>query len=134
MRKTIKLNNTILKQMRKVYYPEGSNYIDWMGFKITEDNKPSYHHIEKAEDLRSKKENDDATMENGAYLGKRSHELLHRIEEKDKELYDSWNYLFSVINKMKSYPIDDIWKIVFELKEKTLKIDKEDIKELKVIK
>ena len=134
MRKTIKLNNTILKQMKKMYYPKGTNYIDWMGFKITEDNKPSYHHIEKAENLRKQNENDDATMENGAYLGKRSHELLHRIEEKDKDLYDSWNYLFSVINKMKTYPTDDIWKIVYELQDRTLKIDKEDVKELKVIK
>ena len=52
MRKTIKLNNTILKQMKKMYYPKGTNYIDWMGFKITDINKPSYHHIEKAVDLR----------------------------------------------------------------------------------
>ncbi|MBO6145767.1 MAG: hypothetical protein J6O62_03120 [Bacilli bacterium] len=130
MRKTIKLNNTILKQMKKIYYPKGSNYIDWMGFKITEDNKPSYHHIEKAENLRKINENDDATMENGAYLGKRSHELLHRIETKDYELYESWNYLFSLINKMKTYPIDDVWNLVNELKEKTLKLDNEEVKKL----
>lgn len=130
MRKTIKLNNTILKQMKKIYYPKGSNYIDWMGFKITEDNKPSYHHIEKAENLRKINENDDATMENGAYLGKRSHELLHRIETKDYELYESWNYLFSLINKMKTYPIDDVWNLVNDLKEKTLKLDNEEVKKL----
>ena len=35
---------------------------------------------------------------------------------------------------MKTYPIDDIWKIVYELQDRTLKIDKEDVKELKVIK
>ena len=116
--------------MKKIYYPKGSNYIDWMGLKITEDNKPSYHHIEKAENLRKINENDDATMENGAYLGKRSHELLHRIETKDYELYESWNYLFSLINKMKTYPIDDVWNLVNDLKEKTLKLDNEEVKKL----
>ena len=122
MRKTIKLNNTILKQMKKLYYSDGKEYIDWMGFKVTEDNKPSYHHIEKAEDLRDKGESDDATMDNGAFLGKRSHELLHKVEVIDKDLYDSWNYVFSVINKMKTYPIDDVWKMIYELQEKTLKL------------
>ena len=133
MRKTIKLNNTILKQMKKLYYSDGKEYIDWMGFKVTEDNKPSYHHIEKAEDLRDKGESDDATMDNGAFLGKRSHELLHKVEVIDKDLYDSWNYVFSVINKMKTYPIDDVWKMIYELQEKTLKLveKNEKVKRLK---
>ena len=126
MRKTIKLNNEVLHQMRKIYYPKDKSYYDWMGFKITEENKPSYHHITKAEDLRKKDESDDATIENGAYLGKKSHELLHKIEVKDKELYDAWNYLFLLINKMKTYPIDDVLKMIYELKEKSLEILKDD--------
>ena len=119
MRRTIKINNEILKQMRKIYYPDKVDYIDWMGFKITEENKPSYHHITKAKDLRDKNEDDTATLENGAYLGKKSHELLHKIETIDKDLYDSWNYLFLLINKMKCYPIDDVWQMVYNLREKT---------------
>ena len=122
MRKTIKLNNEVLKKMRKIYYSKNVEYIDWMGFRITEENKPSYHHITKAEELRNNNENDDATLENGAYLGKKSHELLHKIEVLDKDLYNSWNYLFSVINKMKCYPIDDVWYLVNELKEKSLEL------------
>lgn len=122
MRKTIKLNNEILKQMRKIYYTDGKEYIDWMGFKITEENKPSYHHITKAEILRKEKENDDATLENGAYLGKKSHEMLHKIEVVDKDLYDAWNYLFLLINKMKCYPIEDVLKIMYELKEKSIEV------------
>ena len=120
MRRTIKINNEILKQMKKIYYSKGSSYIDWMGFKIDDINKPSYHHIEKAENLRNNNKSDLATLENGAYLGKKSHELLHKIEILDKDLYNSWNYVFMLINKMKTYPVDDVWNIVFELKNKTL--------------
>jgi len=130
MRRTIKLNNEILHQMRKIYYPKDKEYIDWMGFKITEENKPSYHHITKAEDLRKNKESDIASLDNGAYLGKKSHELLHKIENIDKDLYEAWNYLFLLINKMKTYPIDDVWTMVEVLKEKSLDITNEKNKGL----
>lgn len=122
MRRTTKLNNLILKQMKQIFYSKEKEYIDWMGFKITNENVPSYHHIEKAENLRNKKEKDDATIENGAYLGKKSHELLHQIEYIDYELYESWNYLFSIINNMKVYPINDVLKCMKELREKSLNI------------
>lgn len=131
MRRNIKLNNEILKQMKKIYYLKNKEYLDWMGFKITDINKPSYHHITKAEYLRKNNESYCATTENGAYLGKKSHELLHKIESIDKELYDSWNYIFLVINKMQIYPIDDVWDIIFELQEKTLKIENNKVKKYK---
>ena len=123
MRKTIKNNNDILKIMKTIYYQKDKIYLDWMGFIITDINKPSYHHIKKAEDLKKDNESIQATVSNGAYLGKKSHELLHRIEIIDKDLYNSWNYIFSVINNMKRYPIDDIWKIIFELQEKSLALE-----------
>ena len=131
MRRTIKINNEVLKQMRKIYYPKDSLYIDWMGFKITEDNKPSYHHIQKAEELRKKNESDVATVDNGAYLGKKSHELLHKIEGLDKDLYNSWNHLFLVINKAKTYPVDEVWDLVFELQARSIDLVKGNKKLLK---
>lgn len=130
MRKNIKINNEILKQMKKIYYSKNKEYIDWMGFKITEINKPSYHHITKAEDLRKNNESDIATIDNGAYLGKKSHELLHKIEHLDKDLYDSWNYLFLIINKMETYPIDDVLTIIFELQEKSINLVEEKTKKI----
>ena len=130
MRRTIKLNNEILKQMKKIYYPKNKEYIDWMGFKITEENKPSYHHITKAEVLKKENESTDATIENGAYLGKKSHEMLHKIENIDKDLYDAWNYLFLLINKMKTYPIDDTLKMMQELKQKSLELLNNNVKKL----
>lgn len=131
MRKSIKLNNEVLKQMKKIYYLENKEYLDWMGFKITDINKPSYHHINKAEDLKKNNESYFATIENGAYLGKKSHELLHKIESMDKDLYDSWNYIFLVINRSKMYPIDDIWNIIFNLQEKTVNLNNNKVKKYK---
>ena len=103
-------NNEILKKMRTIYYKDISPRYDWMGYLITEDNKPSYHHIVKAEELKKNEESYDATVENGAYLGKRSHELLHMIEQLDDDLYESWNSIFQVINEGKQYPNEDMWK------------------------
>lgn len=127
-------NRNTLHDMRKIYYKSDTPYIDWMGFKITEENKPSYHHIEKQEDLKKEKKDTKATVENGAYLGKKSHELLHRIELVDKDLYESWNYIFLVINKMKCYPIEDVWKIIYNLREKTDELFSKDPKTLRKMK
>ena len=122
MRRTIKKNNLVLREMKKIYFKKELDYVDWMGFKIDDINKPSYHHIVKKEDLKKENKDYDATISNGAYLGKKSHELLHKIEMIDYELYLSWNYLFNVINNMKCYPIDDVIKIRDDLKEKSLKL------------
>lgn len=50
-------NKKVLMEMLDIYYPEDKRteeyYIDFMGYKIDEDNFPTYHHIEKASDLKS---------------------------------------------------------------------------------
>ena len=111
------IRKKIMKQMKEIYYPVDKPYIDWMGYEIDEDNYPTYHHIEKREDLKKQGESIDATLENGAYLGNESHRMLHDIEDIDKDLYYSWNHLFLVINKMKCYPIDDVLKMIENLKK-----------------
>lgn len=121
----IKQKREILHLMKKKYYSKGVKYLDWMGYPVTEKNCPSYHHILKAEDLRSKGMSDEATLENGAYLGKKSHEKLHLIEKLDYDLYISWNDLFRLINTMGIYPIQDVWITVYLLQEKTEKVIKE---------
>jgi hypothetical protein len=110
----------VLKAMREIYYqPNAVNRIDWMGNLITEDNKPSYHHIVKRETLLANGESISATVENGAYLGKRSHELLHEIEHIDYDLYMCWNDLFLTINRMHTYPVDHVWDMIYLLQDKT---------------
>ena len=129
MRKKYNLNNEILKQMKKIYYYKGCTYLDWMGFPITPFNKPSYHHIKKASELKDNKEDYTATIENGAFLGKNSHDLLHIIERIDNDLYNTWNSLFLLINKGMKYPSEEIWNTISVLKEKTiLKIQNNEIK------
>lgn len=115
MKNKATIRKKIMKQMKEIYYPDDKPYIDWMGYEIDEDNYPTYHHIEKREDLKRNGESIDPTLENGAYLGNLSHSALHYIEQIDKELYYSWNHLFLVINKMKCYPIDDVLKMIKNL-------------------
>ena len=123
-------NNVLLNQMKDIYYHDkkGDEYLDWMGYQIDEENTPSAHHIVKASTLKSSNIDDTATLENTAYLGVQSHAVLHYIEKFDKELYEAWNYVFLLINRMKCYPIDDVWKIVFNLQELTDKSIDEHLK------
>ena len=128
--KKSEITRIILHSMRSIYYPNKEEYLDWMGYRITDNNRPTYHHIIKKEDL--KKENKDVTptVYNGAYLGKKSHEKLHLVEILDKDLYDCWNYVFKVINQMRTYPIPNVWKMVFSLQEQTEELLHQDTKVL----
>jgi len=121
-------NSEILRKMKKIYYPEGSEYLDWMGFKITDSNIRTYHHIVKKVVLNEENKDYTPTISNGAYLSKKSHELLHRIEQGDKDLYEEWNRIFSLIVEIGTYPPDDVWNMIFELQEKSLELDKNKIR------
>ncbi|MCR5223783.1 MAG: hypothetical protein K6C11_01405 [Bacilli bacterium] len=118
---TSKEKQLVLKDMRAIYYKNAVNRVDWMGYLITEDNKPSYHHIVKKEVLINNGISCAPTVENGAYLGTRSHELLHQLELIDHDLYECWNDLFLMINKMRIYPIPDVWDMVYHLQDLTVK-------------
>jgi hypothetical protein len=107
----------VLKAMKEIYYKDLSKRLDWMGYVITEYNKPTYHHIVKREELLKDNKDIGATLENGAYLGKRSHEMLHQIELIDHDLYECWNDLFLMINRMGIYPVEDVWKAIFHLRK-----------------
>lgn len=113
------ISNIVLSELIKEFYPEDSEIIDWMGSPITKKNKPTYHHIEKACDLKEKHKDYSPTLKNGAILGVKSHRKLNLLEFLDPDLYESWNYLFRVINGMGVYPIDDVWKMIYLLREKT---------------
>lgn len=117
---TSKEKQLVLKSMRAIYYKNVVNRLDWMGYLITEDNKPSYHHIVKKEDLIKEGISCAPTVENGAYLGTRSHEILHLLEIIDHDLYECWNDLFLMINEMRIYPIPDVWNMVYHLQDLTV--------------
>ena len=111
-----KLKQLILKTMRKIYYDNKKVRYDWMGYRITEDNKPTYHHIVKSENLIKMGIDPIPTLENGAYLGKQSHEMLHVIEQIDPDLYTCWNDLFYMINNYGEFPLKHMWRMVFRLR------------------
>ena len=114
------IQREVLNELISIFYPDGiEEERDWMGYPITKKNSPTYHHIEKACDLRKRYESDEATLENGAILGKKSHQILNTIEQKDPELYECWQYMFYVINNMGIYPIDDVWSMIHHLKKVT---------------
>ena len=96
----------IMKEMRRIYYGEyvtpSTPHKDFMGYDINEFNTPTYHHIEKASNLRHNGFDDTPTIENGAYLGCQSHDALHHIEERNIDLYYRWNSLFERIVKTRN--------------------------------
>ena len=123
-----KLKQLILKTMKSIYYDDRTIRYDWMGYRITEENKPTYHHIVKSENLIKMGIDPMPTLENGAYLGKQSHEMLHVIEQIDHDLYVCWNDLFLMINRFGTFPVKDVWKAIFKLRritEETLELHKQ---------
>ena len=105
----------VMKEMKDIFYNSDDEYIDWMGNKIDDINYPTYHHIEKREDLKKDGKDIEATIENGAYLGIISHQRLHDIEKIDLDLYYSWNKLFRLINDRRCYMSKEIFNMINEL-------------------
>ena len=100
-------NKEILSKMFKIY---GNPSIDWMGFRVTENNPITFHHI--IEERNGGKGN----IHNGALLTNYAHQELHKLEISDKELYDEYQYWFKVINDMKCPPTKEIKNIMRHLK------------------
>lgn len=115
------ITKVVLSELINEFYPDDAKQIDWMGNPITNKNRPTYHHIVEARELKHQNKATTATKENGAVLGVKSHRKLNILETLDPELYECWNYLFLVVNNMGIYPIDDVWKMIYSLKEKTEK-------------
>ena len=123
----------VMKEMKDIFYGDidDDKYIDWMGNLIDNENYPTYHHIEKREDLIKDGKDIEASLENGAYLGIISHQYLHEIEKINIDLYYSWNKLFRVINDRRSYLDNDVLNMINNLKKLSLEITNNDNKKTK---
>ena len=73
--------------------------IDGMGYKVSNDNPYTYHHLKKKE--YGGKED----LKNGAILTDIAHKYLHIIESRDKELYDLLNNVLWQINEQGFAPL-----------------------------
>ena len=91
------------------------NKIDWMGYALHKGNRPTYHHIVK------RAYGGERILENGAVLGRRSHEYLHRIEIYEVCLYSYINDVLKSINSQMHKPtinqLLDINRLLVEFEE-----------------
>ena len=126
MSKKSECDKKVLKEMIGIFYPNDmlkkQVCYDWMGYEINDTNVLTYHHIAKASSLRSEGLSDEATIDNGACLGELSHAALHIIEKLDKEVYDSWNELFILINRSRKPLDEDMMEKIRKLEEASFQV------------
>lgn len=72
--------------------------MDWMGYKLVNNDIFTYHHIVKREN------GGKATIDNGAILTSVSHPYLHIIEYKDLDMYKFINRILKDINTQRYMP------------------------------
>lgn len=72
----------------------------WMGYKVSQHNPYTFHHIKK------KSDGGKLVVSNGAVLTKYPHEYLHLIEDIDVEMYCYINAILKEINEQGFMPID----------------------------
>lgn len=99
----------VLKQMIKIYRPIDT---DWMGTKIKKNNPLTFHHIVK-------RKYGDTIVSNGALLTKKSHQLLNKLESRNKDLFERWQWLFIEINCSNTYPSSAYLEEIRELRRET---------------
>ena len=106
-------NNNIsnLKIMIKKFKPNG---IDWMNFVLTRKNPFTFHHI------ISRSIGGEDSIENGAILTRKAHDLIHILEYACPDAYNDLQEIFTEINSSNTNPkyeilnkIDDILYNVF---------------------
>lgn len=84
--------NTVLVQLIRIFEPNGK---DWMGYKVTQNNPYTYHHI------KERRYGGGATIDNGAILTKEAHDRLNWLELYVPESYDDWQRFFRYVNSLK---------------------------------
>ncbi len=86
----------------------GESEYDWLGFKITENNYLTCHHIKKYHD------GGENSVNNMALLTIAAHRYLHNIEEFDIELYNKINAFLKEINNRRVYPSEEEYAMINE--------------------
>jgi len=92
-----KVYSNVLLRMIDMYEPGDE---DWMGFKLTNDNTYTFHHI------RERRAGGTEELENGAILTRFGHQFLNHLDSHNKRAYNDYQAIFRKINKSRG-PIDD---------------------------
>ena len=88
-----------LKLMIRKYKPDG---IDWMNFVLTRRNPFTFHHIVP------KSDGGEDSVDNGAILTRRAHDLIHILEIACPDAYIDLQNVFIKINESKHPITDDV--------------------------
>lgn len=99
----------VLQRMIEIYKPSD---IDWMGTKIKKNNPLTFHHIVK-------RKKGDTVVSNGALLTRKSHQVLNKLQARNRDLYDKWQWLFIEINCSNSSPNTAHIEGMMELRKET---------------
>lgn len=81
----------VLVQMLQIFKPKG---IDWMGYKLTQKNPYTYHHI------KERRNGGPETITNGAILTRKAHDDLNELDMYCQEGYEAFQNLFRYINSL----------------------------------
>lgn len=87
----------------------GVEEYDWLNFKITKENKLTYHHLLKRQN------GGRHGIDNGAPLTTLGHNYLHQIEARDYEIYIKLNNILKRINTSGTAPTNDDIKLIEQL-------------------
>ncbi len=91
-------NNKNLKLMIRKYKPDG---YDWMNFTLTRRNPYTFHHI------ISRSDGGEDSIDNGAILTRRAHDLLHLLEYVCPDAFEDLQNVFIRINQSHKCVTDD---------------------------
>ena len=92
------------KIMRDLYDIYIENGIDIMNFEASKENKVTYHHIIKVEDLLLLGFPIKKTMENGLALTRIAHSYLHLIEDFAPDIFFHLNKIILLLTKERRLP------------------------------
>ena len=91
-------NNKNLKLMIRKYKPKG---YDWMNFNLTRRNPYTFHHIV------SRSDGGEDSINNGAILTRRAHDLLHLLEFVCPSAFNDLQNVFIRINRSQNGVTDE---------------------------
>lgn len=107
----------VVNTLSDIYIPNG---IDVFNYEITRDNRPSYHHIIKKEDLKLLGFPVNPTIENGIALSMIGHSYFHEIERNAPDIFYHLNQIILLITKEYRLPTLEersLMQILFEAYE-----------------
>ncbi len=94
----------VMHNLCKLYIKDDT---DILGFKASQENYITYHHIIHVEDLDLLGFPTKKTIENGIALTRHAHSYLHLIEDFAPDIFNQINKIILLITKERRYPNPD---------------------------